>query len=1040
MGIISFSYTLKDLFNMKFIKSKYIVCLLLLWASMLHVYGQQKPDESLTVKGKVLDQNNQPLPGVAISIQEDKTNKSVSTAADGTFSIDATTSDVLVFQYAGYRTLLKPAGEANNNDIKLIKALIYAGDDDNVYIPFGVRKKREVTATISTIKADDLPQIPSSSLTNVFTGRLPGLAIYPSGSQQPGYDVSSFLVRGRSSYNSNQEPLILVDGIERSFSAMDLGEIESVSVLKDAATLAWYGMYGANGVIYVKTKRGSATSTKVTVDAQAGLQAPLAIASPLDSYGYATLYNEASVNSGGAAVYSPAALQAYQDGSDPIKYPNNNFVRDFTKKVAPTQRYVASVTGGNAFIKYYTLLSAYQQGGFYKGGHNDTYDANTNFTRYNLRTNLDLHVNKNLDVALDIGGRITNLTFPNAGTANFLNTVYSTPANAFPILNPNGSYGGTSIFTASNPLAMLEAGGASTDLLRNMIATISAKQKMDGILKGLSAEVFYAYDIAGLYRSGFSQAYSTSELSSTGSYATYGTAAKVNYQGNSFSGNIRKSEFWAGFDYNRTFGKHDVKFSTRVSRANFSSFGNLDVRREGWSNRLSYNFIQRYFIDLTGSYVGSENFAPGSRYGFFPAASAGWIISDENFMKGSTGFLDFLKIRGSYGLVGNDAIGSARRFAYNDFFSRSTTGYNFGTSYTGVSGTGQLALANPYLTWEKAYKTSVGFDAKMFKQSLSISADYFHEYRKDLTTGSLLPSLLGQSLIYVNEGAAKYEGFEAGINYSKKIGQVSLNVFGNFTYNISEILAINEAANLPAYQKSIGHPISSVISPAATANTAAGYISSMLISDGIFQSQAQIDASPKQIFSRDVKPGDIKYVDQNGDGIINDLDRVRTDFNFVPKAYFGFGSSVGFKNFDINFLFQGTSGRSITIQQLVNAGNANNGYLNQFSVDRWTPSNPGAPYPRLLLSDRGNNTVNSDFWIRSGDYIRLKNVELGYSLPSSFTKKLKIGQLRFYAGGLNLLTFDKLGDLNIDPELPESGFNSSYPYMKIYSFGMNLKF
>lgn len=1024
---------------MKLSKSKYIVCLLFLWMAVLNVYGQ-KPDEQLTVKGKVVDQDKKPLPGVSISIQEDKKNRAVNTDANGEFTIETNTSDVLVFKMVGYGTILKPAGEVGTGTVTLTKALIDAGDDDVVYIPFGVRKKREVTATVSTISASDLPQIPSSSLTNVFTGRLAGLATYPSGSQQPGYDVSSFLVRGRSSYNSNQEPLILVDGIERSFAAMDLGEIESVSVLKDAATLAWYGMYGANGVIYIKTRRGSATSTKVTFDAQAGLQAPMQIADPLDSYTYATLYNEASINSGGSAVYSQTALQAYKDGSDPIKYPNNNFVRDFTKRVAPTQRYVATVSGGNAFLKYYTLLSAYQQGGFYKGGHNETYDANTDFTRYNLRTNLDLHVNKNLDVALDIGGRITNLTFPNAGTATFLNTVYSTPANAFPVINPNGSYGGTSIFTQSNPKAMMEARGASTDLVRNMIATISARQKMDGILKGLAAEVFYAYDISGAYRSGFSQAYATQELLPSGIYQTYGTASKVDYQANTFSGNIRKSEFWAGFDYDRTFGKHDVKFSTRISRANYASFGNLDVRREGISNRLTYGYNQKYFIDLTAGYAGSENFAPGRRFGFFPATSIGWIMSDEDFMKGTKSFLDFLKIRGSYGLVGNDAIGSARRFAFNDFFARSATGYTFGTGFTGVGGSGQLALANPYLTWEKAYKASGGFDAKLFKQSLAISADYFYEDRKDLTTSSLLPNILGQSLVYVNEGEASYKGFELGLNYNKKLGAVDLNLFGNYTYTTSKILAINEAANLPAYQKALGHPISSVISPAATANTAAGYISNMYISQGIFQSQAEIDASPKQLLSKDVKPGDIKYKDMNGDGIINGLDIVRTDFNFVPKSVFGFGASVSAKGFDLNFLFQGTAGRSIYINQLVNAGNTNNGFLNQFSVNRWTPDNPNAPFPRLLLSDRGNNTANSDFWVRSGDYVRLKNVELGYSLPQHFVKRLKLSQVRFYVGGLNLLTFDKLGDLGIDPELPESGFNSSYPYMKIYSFGINLKF
>lgn len=1016
-----------------------MVCLLLLWTAMPNVFGQT-PDEQLTVVGKVVGADKKPIAGVAVSIQEGKESKTVLSNASGAFTIEASTSDVLVFKMLGYNTITKAATEVARGDVMIQKSLIDAGDDDNVAIPFGTRKKRELSATVTSAKADLLPQIPSSSLTNVFTGRISGLAVYPSGSQQPGYDVSSFLIRGRSSYNNNQEPLIIVDGIERDFRSMDLGEIESVSVLKDAASLAFYGMYAANGVIYVKTKRGNASSTKVTVDGQFGLQQPLALTDPLDAYGFATLYNEASINSGGVAVYNQTALDAYQTGSDPIKYPNNDFIRDFTRNLSPTQRYVATVSGGNAFIKYYSLLSAYQQGGFYQGGHNDTYDANTNFNRYNLRTNIDLHVNKNLDVALDIGGRISNLRFPNAGTATFLNTIYMIPANAFPVINPNGSYGGTSIYTQNNPLAMMEARGASTDLSRNMIATISARQKMDGILKGLTGEVFYAYDIAGMYRSGFNQTYATSELLPSGTYATYGTASKVDYASNSFSGNIRKSEFWAGFDWDRTFGNHDFKFTTRVSRANYSTFGNLDVRREGIANRLTYGYKQRYFVDLVAGYSGSENFAPGKRFGFFPAMSAAWIISDESFMKGTSSFLDFLKIKGSYGLVGNDAIGGARRFAFNDFFSRSTTGYNFGTGYTGVGGTAQLALANPNLTWEKAYKTSVGFDAKLFNQSLAWSADYFHENRKDLSTGSLLPNILGQSLVYVNEGEAEYSGFETDLAFNKKLGTVNLNVFGNFTYQVSNIIAINEAANLPFYQSAKGRPITSVISTAATATTGASYTNSMLQAIGIFQSQAEINAAPQQLFSRDVRPGDIRYKDQNGDNVINDLDRVKTDYNFVPKAVFGFGASVAVKSFDLNFLFQGTSGRSIYIQQLVNAGNANNGYINQFSVDRWTPSRPDAPFPRLILADRGNNTVASDFWVRDGDYIRLKNVELGYSLPSSLTKKMKIGQLRVYASGLNLLTFSKVNDLGIDPELPESGYNNSYPYMKIYSFGLNLKF
>lgn len=1010
------------------------------------VYAQ-KPDQALSVTGTVIDQNGQPLPGVNIFIQESKSATGVNSDANGTFTLECSTSDVLVFQIAGYLTATHPAVEVNHSRVILTKGLIDAGDDDNVYIPFGERKKRQVSATVSTIKADDLPQIPSSSLNNVFTGRLPGLLILPNGSQQPGYDASSFLVRGRSSYNNNQDPLVLVDGVERDFKNMDLREIESVSVLKDAATIAWYGMYAANGVIYIKTKRGEATKTKVTFDAQAGVQQPINLARSLDSYTYATLYNEAQINSGLAPTYSPDALQGYKSGSDPYKYPNNNFVRDFLKKIAPTQRYVTTVTGGNSFIKYYTLLSYYYQGGIYKGGHNDSYDANTMYDRYNLRSNLDMHVSKSLDVGLDVGGRITHLRFPGAGSAGFLNTLYSTPPNAFPVLNPDGTYGGTSLFQKNNPLAMMQSTGASTDLVRNMIATINARQRLDDIVNGLSLNLFYSYDVYGSYRSGFTQDYEVYEANGSGGYNRYGNSTIANYAANAFTGNLRKNEFWGGFDYDHNFGKHGVNFSTRVSRAIYSIFGALDQRREGWSNRLSYNYNQRYFVDVIGTASGSENFMPGKRFGFFPAASAGWIISDEKFMKGAS-FLDFLKIRGSYGLVGNDGIYSGtysgvRRFAFQDNYNRSTSGYNFGTSYTGVGGSGENSLANPDLTWERVYKAGIGFDAKLFKQSVDVTVDYFHETRKNILTTTLTPSIIGQSQVPVNDGEAAYKGIEASLSYSKRFGKVDFKVFGNYTYSTSKILAINEGSGLPDYQKQLGHPITSVIQYGSSSQ----YVRNFLKADGIFQSEAEIAAAPVQRFSRTVKPGDVKYKDINNDGVIDNLDFVTTDYNFVPKSYFGFGLNVAYKGFDLSVFFQGTKGSTISILNIVNGGTASNGYLNQFSEERWTPSTPNAEYPRLLVADRGNNTQNSDFWLRSGDYIRLKNAELGYSFSPRIIRRLGLSQLRIYASGLNLLTFDKLGKLPLDPELPDAGYyasasNASYPYpfSRIYSFGVNLKF
>lgn len=1017
---------------MKLKNIKYIAFLLLLLIFRFDVLAQ-RPDEQMSLRGKIVDENKAPVPGVNISVQDSRT--AVNSGSDGSYSLECSTSDMVIFQMEGYATLRKAALELDGSTITLTRTLLYGGDKDNVYIPFGVRKKREISATINTIDGDKLPQLPSSSLNTVLSGRLPGLFIYQNGSQQPGYDASSFMIRGRSSYNNNQEAVVLVDGVQRNFEAMDPNEIESISVLKDAASLSWYGMYGANGIIYVKTKRGTASGTKVTFDAQGGIQTPMRISKPLDSYTFASLYNEAQQNNGIAPSYSAETLQAYLDPSaDPYLYPNNNFVDRFTKEVTPVQRYIGTISGGNAFIKYYTMLSFLNQGGFYEGADNPLYDANTNFKRYNLRTNIDIHVNKSLDVALDVGGRIANLRFPRAGTGNILDAIYNTPPNAFPVLNADGSYGGTSLFNSNdNPLAMLQAGGVSTDVRRNLLATIDVRQKLNSILKGLSLSALYSYDVTGLFRYGFTEAYEVRQFRPDGTYSSFGTPSVATYSSNEFRENFRNNELWIGFDYDNTFGNHGINFSTRYNNRVGTTFLALDEKRQGISNRLTYNYKQRYFADFIASYYGSENFMPGKRYGFFPAFSAGWIISDEQFLK-SAGFLDYLKLRGSYGLMGNDVLTTlSRRFSFNTTWNRGGTGYNFGTSFAGANGSTERTLGNPDLTWEKVRKTSAGFDARMFKQAVTLSADYFFENRKDLLTSSLLPNILGQSLVAVNEGEAEYRGFEADLNFAKKIGAVNLNLFGNYTYTKSKIVAINESAGLPEYQKRTGHAISSVLQSGS-------YVSSFLQSDGIFQTQEEIDKAPVQRFSGVIKPGDIKYKDINGDNVVDNLDFVNTDYNFIPDSFYGFGASASYKSFDIAFLFQGTVGNTISIRDLINSGSNSTGFINQFSVNRWTPETAGsAEFPRLLTSDRSNNTQNSDFWLRSGNYLRLKNAEIGYTLPIASIRKLKMSSCRFFVSGLNLLTFDKLGDLPLDPELPEAGY-VTYPYMRTLSFGLNVKF
>lgn len=995
----------------------------------------QDPDNAVTASGVLKEKNGSPVEGVSILIQETTTeNKS---SSDGKFSVKATRKDVIIFKKQGYNTVMKPATALDNAVVTMTPSLIEAGDDDDVAIPFGVRKKRYISASVSTITGADLPRLPLSSLPNTLAGRLPGLYVQQMGSR-PGTDDASFLVRGRSSYNSNQAPLILVDGVERDFVNMDVNEVETISVLKDAASISWYGMRGANGVILVTTKRGSATSTKLTFDAQGGVQTPVYKTRSLNSFTYATLFNQARANDGASPQYPDADLAAYQSGSDPYKYPDNNYVDRFLGDAAPIQRYVATVSGGNSFARYFTLLNVYNQAGLLKGDDNPKYKTNANYRKYNFRTNLDLRVTKTLDATIDFGGRVEEIRYPSAGIQTFMSTINSTPPNAFSLLNPDGSYGGSTLFSA-NPLAMLNSNGNINDLARTLLATISVRQQLN-FLKGLSANALYSYDIQGMYQYGYTQNYARFGYDPSGELVQIGSDENtpLNYKSSAFTGNVRSNDFWIGLDYDKTAGEHTFNFSTRLQRRVLAVPDALDQKREGISNRLSYSFKSRYFADVVATYSGSQEFAPGRRFGWFPAVSAGWIASDEGFFKPLTPVIDYFKLRGSYGVVGSDDV-SVRASAFYNYYNRSSDGYNFGTSYTAANGSSEGSLANPYLTWEKAKKASIGFDAKLFKQSLDLSFDYFDEHRDDLLTSDVLPRTIGQSRVQVNQGKARYSGYETAMSFRKSFNQFTLGINGNFTWVESKVLALNEAANLPAFQSEIGGNVGRV----AIFNREGDitYQRLFLVSEGLFQSQEEIDAAPKQLFSTLTRPGDIRYRDMNEDGIINNQDMAATNYSDVPKAYYGFGLSLKYGAFDLSAQFQGVYGRTVSIINVINSGSSANGYLNQFSTQSWTPETASAAvYPRMSLTNRGNNTQQSDFWLRSGDYTRLKVAELGYSFSAGGLRSVHINSMRIYLTGFNLLTFSKLNKLDIDPEIPSSGYNSSYPYVRTFALGVNVKF
>ncbi|MBA2762351.1 MAG: SusC/RagA family TonB-linked outer membrane protein, partial [Segetibacter sp.] len=695
--------------------------MLVLSFMLLHgsFYAQEAavPEKSYT--GFVTNKSKNPVENASIAIQEK--NNVFFTDKNGKFTIKAQSKDIIIIKKTGYHTKQLELSSFSDLNIELEVALIDAGEDDYVEIPFGIRKKREITSSISSYNTSNLPQIPISNLINSFSGRIPGLYVQQT-DNRPGNDNANIFVRGRSSYGSSAAR-ILVDGVQRDFQDMDLNEIESVTVLKDAAALAWYGLRAGHGVVLVTTKKGSATRSSINLDIQGGVQQVEKIIKPLGSYQFASLYNEARLNDNAAPVYDDAALAAYQNGSNPYKYPTNNFINDFLNKTSAVQRYVLSADGGNNTLRYFVLLSYFDQGGIFKGAKSDDFNSNTGFKRFNFRGNIDFDVNKNLTITLNSGGRSENRLNPGDNANTFLSALYNTPPNAFPILNENGTYGGTTDFR-NNPLGMLKDRGYNTVIDRVLLASVNAKQKLGFLTKGLSATVYYSYDVSGTYSAGLNRDYEIYDFN-TSPTQLFRTKTPLGYRSAAFTNNNRRNELWAGFDYERVLGNHSIKASVRGQRYVDASPERLDFRGQGVSGRVDYGYKEKYYLGVVTSYTGSENFPPHKRYGFFPAVSAGCVVTEEKFLKASN-VLSYLKLRASTGKAGSSNIGG-NRFPFESFYARNTGGggYTFGTGFSATPSANESSLGNPEITWETFKISNAGVEMKLFSNSLSLTAEVY---------------------------------------------------------------------------------------------------------------------------------------------------------------------------------------------------------------------------------------------------------------------------------------------------------------------------
>jgi TonB-linked SusC/RagA family outer membrane protein len=781
----------------------------------------------------------------------------------------------------------------------------------------------------------------------------------------------------------------------------------------------------------VTTKKGSNTQSSINFNAQYGLQNPDHMVSPLNSFEYASLYNEALLNDNSSATprYNQTALDAYKDGSKPFLYPDNNYQDQFIKSTAPFQRYVTSAQGGDNKVRYYAMLGYLHQDGLFNGGNGPDYNSNNAYKRFNFRGNVDFDINSNFLISVNLAGRVENRRNPAIGTPTLMGLINNTRPNAYPILNEDGTFGGTTE-DQNNILGAITSNGVINAKERVGSTNLNAKHKLDMLVKGLSANVLFSYDTKGDYTSGFNQNYRVFDATGTGKPIPYRTETRISYSSAAYANAYRAGEIWAGFDYDRTFNDHKVNASIRGMRSeviDFRSRTDFSQRMQGVSSRVEYSYKQKYLLSLVGNYSGDDDLPPSKRYGFFPAISAGWIVSDEKLFNNSD-LISFLKLRASYGQTGNTSIGfgvgSLRRFPYESRYTRNLvsngSGYQFGAGFAFTGSANELNVGNPNITWETLTTTDVGLDVNLFKNSISATFDVFKNRREGILTSASVPDIIGQTIGDLNEGIVESKGIDGSLLYSKDFRDFKLTLNANFLLTDEKIIYQGGQLGVPTYQSTIGFETGSGL---------------YYVSDGLYQNAAEITAAPKSTLSNQILPGDIRYKDVNGDNQIDANDRVR--YSFGSPNYFGFGAIIRYKIVDLNAQFQATSGQKMNIRSIIDTGPS---AFNQESLKRWTPATSGtAIYPRVGIANLGNNRTDSDFWVRNADYLKLKTVELGITLPQSLAAKAKMQSLRLYFNGFNLFTFSKL-DLDVDPELPFLGSGATYPYIKTYSFGINAKF
>ena len=1005
----------------------------------------QQQKKGMTIKGKVLGTDGEPIIGASVLVKGSTTG--VVTDLDGNYTLaNVSKGAILEFSYVGYVKLTKTVGSETT-----INAILY--EDSQMLegvevVAFGTQKKESVIGAISTVKVAEL-KTPSSNLTNALAGRIAGVISYQR-TGEPGVDDASFFVRGVTTFGYKKDPLILIDGIELTstdLARLQPDDIASFSIMKDATATALYGARGANGVILVKTKEGQKGKARLSLRVENSISAPTQEIELADPVTYMRLHNEAYLTRNPLAplMYSEEKIDNTVSGSGSVIYPATDWRKELLKDFTMNQRVNLNITGGGDVARYYVAASYSQDNGILEVDKNSNFNNNIKQRVYTLRSNVNINATKTTELIVRLSGVFDDYNGPLYGGSAMYNLIMKSNPVLFPAKYPKDEahaytkhtlFGNAENGQYLNPYAEMVRGYKESGR-SNLSAQFEVKQDLKFLTEGLSARLLFntsrisSYDVSRKLNPYYYKMTNYDYL--TGDYAIdiinpdEGSEYLIyDPGGKSITANMYIE---AALNYNRDFGKHGVggllvyQLRNNLQPNAGSLQASLPYRNVGLSGRFTYAYNNRYFAEFNFGYNGSERFHKSKRFGFFPSAGLAWVVSNESFWDPFKSVVSKLKLRASYGIVGNDAIGSGR-FLYlsdinmNDSKYGANFGYNFDYHRDGIS---VKRYSDPEITWEKSAKTNFALEFTLF-DDLNVTAEYYTERRKSiLQQRASIPASMGLWVQpYANLGEAKGSGVDLSLDYNKYFANKSwLQLRGNFTYATSEYMVYEDYEYPGAWWKQkVGYPT----------NQTWGYIA-----EGLFASQEEINVSPTQSLGSTVMPGDIKYRDVNGDGLITEDDMVvLSDYGNIPRIQYGLGVNITYKKFDFGVFFNGSAQRTIMINGIspffsdMSYGERN--LMSFIAKDYWSERNPNpnAAYPRLGIqnSQIENNMKASSYWMRNGNFIRFKTLELGYTFP----------HCRIYLSGDNLAVWSpfKLWD-------PELGYDS-YPLSRTFNVGVQLKF